>query len=152
MLPQVEAIEVEPFELSVSETTRITYGNSSWLGSTAKLEQLAAELADLAGTEHVALIDIALPGDRLVRHLEVCGRKMPFTASIKTAREVAARLVDEFGERARQAERSEGVDWKALSHAVRVGRQAIELLGTGRITFPLPDADRLRRIKDGGVP
>ena len=32
--PQVEAIEVEPLEVTHSLTRRITYGNSSWLGST----------------------------------------------------------------------------------------------------------------------
>jgi hypothetical protein len=122
------------------------------LGTTAKLGELAIELMDLAGTEHVALIDLPTPGGRLVRHLEVCGRKMPFTASVKTAREIADGLVNEFGQRARQAERNDGVDWKALSHAVRVGREAVELLATGRITFPLPDADRIRRIKGGEIP
>ena len=78
-----------------------------------------------------------MPGGRLVRHLEVCGRKMPFIGSIESAHKVAQRLVDEYGERALQAERNEGIDWKGLSHAVRVGREALELLETGRITFPL---------------
>ena len=32
--PQVEPIEVEPFELSTSETTRIVYGNDFSSGST----------------------------------------------------------------------------------------------------------------------
>jgi hypothetical protein len=90
-----------------------------------------------------------MPGGRLVRHLEVCGRKMPFTSAIKSAREVVQRLVDEYGERALQAERNEGVDWKALSHAVRVGREALELLETGRIIFPLSCAAEILAIKRG---
>ena len=93
-----------------------------------------------------------MPGGRLVRHLEVCGRKMPFTSSIKSAREVVQRLVDEYGERALQAERNEGVDWKALSHAVRVGQEALELLETGRITFPLPCAAEVLAVKHGERP
>ena len=32
--PQVEAIEVEPFDVTHSLTRRMTYGNSSWLGRT----------------------------------------------------------------------------------------------------------------------
>ena len=32
--PQVEAIDVEPFEVTHSLTRRMTYGNSSWLGRT----------------------------------------------------------------------------------------------------------------------
>jgi hypothetical protein len=121
------------------------------LGTTSKLEQIAAELADFAGTEHVALVDLPTPGGRSIRHLEVCGRKMSFTSSIKSAREIAERLVNEYGQRALQAERSEGIDWKSLSHAVRVGREAIELFRTGRITFPLACADRIRRIKAGEI-
>lgn len=121
------------------------------LGTTTKLGQMAAELEDFAGTEHVALVDLPAPGGQSIRHIEVCGRKMSFTASIKTARDIAERLVKEYGQRALQAERNEGIDWKALSHAVRVGREAIELLTTGRITFPLPYADRIRRIKEGEI-
>ena len=45
-----------------------------------------------------------------------------------------------------------GVDWKALSHAVRVGQEAIELLTTGRLVFPLADARHLLEIKLGQVP
>jgi len=122
------------------------------LGTTAKLEQIAPELIDFAGTEHVALTDLPTPGGRSIRHLEVCGRKMSFTASIKTARDIARRLVDEYGQRALQAEQNEGIDWKALSHAVRVGREAVELFRTGRITFPLSYADYIRQIKSGDLP
>ena len=32
--PQVEAIEVEPLDVTHSLTRRMTYGNSSWVGST----------------------------------------------------------------------------------------------------------------------
>jgi len=123
------------------------------LGNTAKLELIAAELTELdATTAHVKLIDLPSSGDRSVQHLEVCDRKISFSASLKTAREIAQRLVDEYGQRALQAERNEGVDWKALSHAVRIGREALELFQTGRITFPLPYADHILGIKRGMVP
>jgi predicted nucleotidyltransferase len=122
------------------------------LGTTTKLEQIATELADFAFGEHLALVDLPMPSGRLIRHLEVCGRRIAFTASIKTAREIAQRLVEEYGQRALQAERNEGIDWKALSHAVRVGHEAIELLQTGHITLPLPSAAHIRRIKSGDLP
>jgi hypothetical protein len=122
-------------------------------GATAKLAAVEDEVIAFAGTtEHASLLDMAMPGGRLVRHLEVCGRKMPFTSSIKSAREIAQRLVDDYGERALQAERNEGIDWKALSHAVRVGREALELLDTGRITFPLPYAAEILAIRRGERP
>jgi hypothetical protein len=57
--------------------------------------------------------------------------------------------VNDYGQRALQAERSEGIDWKALSHAVRVGREALELLHAGKITLPLPYAAEILAIKQG---
>lgn len=121
-------------------------------GTTAKLEVMAAEAEALAGqNEHMAIIDMDNHG-RVVRHLDVCNRKMPWPSSIKSAREIMQRLVDEYGHRARLAERNEGVDWKALSHAVRVGRQALELLETGNVTFPLPYAAHILKIKRGEAP
>lgn len=121
-------------------------------GSAAKLSAAESEVtAFAAASEHAALVDLPMPSGQLVRHLEVCGKKMPFTSSIKSAREIAQRLVDEYGQRALQAERNEGVDWKALSHAVRVGREALELFTTGRITLPLPYAEEILSIKRGEV-
>lgn len=61
-------------------------------------------------------------------------------------------MVAGYGRRAKQAERQDGVDWKALSHAVRVGQEAVELLSTGRLRFPLAAAQYLLAIKLGRVP
>jgi hypothetical protein len=121
-------------------------------GSAAKLELLAPEFEALvASSEHLAVITLPAPSGVAAPHFEVCDKKVPFTASIKTAREIVQRLVGEYGKRALEAERNQGVDWKALSHAVRVGREAIELFETGRIVFPLSSADHLRRIKRGDL-
>src|ERR1019366_365533 len=70
-------------------------------------------------------------------------------ATIKHGRDVLDKLVNEYGKRALQAGGQQGVDWKALSHAVRVGTQAIELLRTGNVTFPLANAGHLLDIKLG---
>jgi predicted nucleotidyltransferase len=122
-------------------------------GAAAKLDTAAAALERLAETTpHVALVDIEVQPGRTIRHLEVCERKASFQATLKNARELAERLVEGYGQRALDAEKQEGVDWKALSHAVRIGRQAIELYETGRIVFPLASAEHLRQIKLGKLP
>lgn len=124
-------------------------------GTTAKLSEIAADIEFIVPTnEHMAILDIEGATDvhgvrRTVRHWEVCNRKMPFTQTIKSAHEVMRRIVEQYGHRALQAENNRGVDWKALSHAVRVGTQAIELLRTGHITFPSPNRDHLIAIKTG---
>jgi hypothetical protein len=107
---------------------------------------------ELCGLEHIEFAERATPSDGTLNHVSVCNRLVPLTAGVKVAAETYARLFDQYGERARQAERNEGVDWKALSHAVRVGRQAIELLETGHVSFPRPEAAFLLSIKRGELP
>lgn len=122
-------------------------------GSGAKLGQFEDEIARcIASIEHMIIIDITLGNGTMVRHWDVCGRKLPFTSSVKNARDIVQKLVDEYGQRALQAESQQGVDWKALSHAVRVGTQALEFLATAHVTFPLPNAEHVIAIKTGRVP
>lgn len=121
-------------------------------GGTAKLRELVDPINLLLGvTEHMSWVDI--PGARGdERHWEVCGRKLPLSASIGSAHEIVDRLIKEYGHRALMAESQQGVDWKALCHAVRIANQAIELLSTGRISFPRPDAQHILSIKRGERP
>lgn len=121
-------------------------------GTTAKLEKLAPGIAYLIENyQHMGMLEDTTPHGQRVALWEVCDRKMPYTASIKSARDIMARVVDEYGRRALMAETQQGVDWKALSHAVRVGEQAIDLLSTGHITFPLPNAAHILAIKQGQI-
>jgi len=122
-------------------------------GTQAPLASVETELNALADTTpHIALVDVTVQENRTVRHLEVSGRKAPFSATIHAARTMLERLVASYGDRTAEAERHDGVDWKALSHAVRVGREAIELFTTGRLQFPLACASHLLAIKLGQVP
>ena len=123
------------------------------LGSGERLSGMEAGLAALiAATPHAALVDLPVGDGRMVRHLDLCGRRVPVHATIKAAREMAARLLAEYGARSLRAEQDDGVDRKALSHAVRVGREALELLATGRLRFPLAAAGHLLDIKLGRLP
>lgn len=122
-------------------------------GTVAKLGLVSDEICALVNdSDHMALPHIEQVSGQRITHWDVCGRKMSFTASIKMAQGVMQRLVDEYGHRALAAEKQQGVDWKALSHAVRVGHQAVELLDTGRVTFPLPNAAHILSIKKGELP
>ena len=57
----------------------------------------------------------------------------------------------EFGERARQAEQNDGIDWKALSHAYRGGVQLLEIYTTGDLKYPLREAGQILEIKKGNI-
>jgi hypothetical protein len=122
-------------------------------GTTAKVETIADDLIIFCATHEFSGIEIITSqAGTDIPHLEVVDRKVPYTATLKVAQEIYAKVYDNYGARARAAKLNEGIDWKAVSHAVRVARQAIELLTTGHITFPRPDAPQLLEIKQGLVP
>lgn len=97
--------------------------------------------------EHIAII--GLVANRMV---EVCNRRIQEGTSLKEALAIVGRIHEEYGHRARQAQLNEGVDWKAMMHAVRVCREAQELLTTGHVTYPRPEANLLLRIRKGELP
>ncbi len=78
--------------------------------------------------------------------------KIPMTAHAGLAFDIAKQQFEKYGERAKQAETNQGVDWKSLLHAVRVCSEAEELLLTGRITFPRPEAPLLLSIRREELP
>ncbi len=88
-----------------------------------------------------------LPGGKL-HHLMVCGKKAGFTSSVKTALNTFQKSLGQYGDRAKAAV-TDGVDWKAMLHAVRIAKQTKELLDTGHITFPRPEKDLLLKIRHG---
>jgi predicted nucleotidyltransferase len=123
------------------------------LGTTAKISEVAWRLAELKD-DHTDCVQLPMSSNKEVLgwYFECCNRKVCFTNTIKQAAEVYGKVFANYGSRAQLAEANEGVDWKALSHAVRVGEEALELLQTGKITLPLPNAPHILDIKLGYLP
>ena len=118
------------------------------LGPKAKVMKLEEQWeSELSDNEHCWIVE-----RKGHKHFECCNKLVPFTASIETAISIFDMLVKAYGERARKARDNEGVDWKAVSHAQRVLEQGIELLATGEITFPRPNAEELIQVKEGMLP
>ena len=88
----------------------------------------------------------------MVTYFEVVGRKFELGVTVKECLRRLNKIWNNYGERARQAMNNEGIDWKALMHAVRVQSEAAELLLTGHITFPRPEAPLLLKIRKGELP
>jgi len=80
---------------------------------------------------------------------QVCGKKMTLNATTTNYVDMVEHFVDMFGERARQAETNQGIDWKAISHAFRAGYQIKDILTDGDFTYPLKQVDFLKKIKAG---
>jgi len=96
--------------------------------------------------EHIHTEDIDLNGNRVY---EVCGKKVQETASLQYLYNVIEKFYKAYGARARQAEQNLGIDWKAVSHAIRAAYQLKQLYEEGTITFPLKQAVFIKKIKAG---
>jgi hypothetical protein len=81
-------------------------------------------------------------------YLVVCEKMLPAKASIKFAYGILDTIVSQYGQRALETEKN-NYDHKALYHAFRVAYEAHELLKTGKITFPRPEASFLLDIRRG---
>jgi hypothetical protein len=103
-------------------------------------------------SEHISINMIDEKSKGIKPYLQVCGRNAPFNGTVKHALDMYKKVYDQYGHRARQAASNEGVDFKALYHAVRVAAEAKELLLTGNITFPRPEASLLLQIRKGELP
>lgn len=122
----------------------------------SEILSLIASTSEYVSMEKTPLVEIVeLPVHKngpMTKYISCCGRKVQFTNKIMDAMKVYQRVFEEYGTRALQAETNQGVDFKALSHAVRVNCEAIELLNTGKITLPLPNSKEILAIKKGEVP
>lgn len=122
----------------------------------AYLANLVDECEQLVSLEKTPLVEIVMlkgpQGNFDAPHLRVNGRSIPFHATVKYAKEIVDRMLEGYGQRAHKAHLAGGVDWKALSHAVRVNSEALELMTTSFITFPRPDRELLLQIKRGSLP
>jgi hypothetical protein len=139
---------------AVKSTVELLEGLAEKSGWTSKLNEHMDVIEPFTkATEYAEIDNIEIRGqDKKIPHLSVCGRKAPLTLSLKETHKIFKHIYDEYGERAKQAEKNEGIDWKALSHALRVGRQSLEYLSTGNIVFPRPEAAYLLAVKLGKIP
>lgn len=116
------------------------------------LVESSKDLISLEKTPLVEIVYINAPNGKTEPHLHVAGRNIPFHATVKYAKSIFGKIYQGYGARAFKAQLAGGKDYKALSHAVRVNSEAKELLETGFITFPRPDADLLLKIKTIQLP
>ena len=83
--------------------------------------------------------------------LEIAGRKFDLNSPIKNMKTALQGLEIKYGESTRKAKESGLIDFKSLSHAIRLCEELIELLEDGHITLPRPNAEYLLDLKLGKV-
>lgn len=84
--------------------------------------------------------------------LQLCGKLHVGTMKLGAFVQRIEADMAHYGSRAIAAEQNQGVDFKALSHALRAFDQMEELYATGKIVFPLATRERLKSVKQGDIP
>jgi predicted nucleotidyltransferase len=84
-----------------------------------------------------------------LRFYEICGRKYQDTLTLDQLLGHAQSIYNEYGDRAKMAKMDLGVDWKAVSHALRASYQMLGILKDGDFEYPLPQTDFLLAVKKG---
>lgn len=97
--------------------------------------------------EHIKRVYPDLPLGK--QAFDVCGKQLQLTCKVGYLTDIVQKFYDNYGARAQQAARDEGIDWKAISHAFRAAYQMKELFSRGTITFPRVEAPFLIEIKTG---
>ena len=84
-----------------------------------------------------------------MRMYEVCGKRFQESVTVAYMLPVLEQFASQYGQRAKLAAQNQAIDWKAVSHALRVALQVKQILTEQTITFPLKDAAFLRQVKQG---
>lgn len=96
--------------------------------------------------EHAKFVEDSPNG---AKQYQLCDRILQSTATVMYSLDTLITFHNRYGERSKLAEKNEGIDWKAISHAMRAAYQLVELFEHKIITFPRPEAKLLKLIKDG---
>jgi hypothetical protein len=86
-----------------------------------------------------------------VEFYQVCGKYLTLAATAMHYMPMLKKYIAEYGGRAQLAEQNEGIDWKAVSHALRAGYQVRSILKHGDFTYPLPETEYLKSVKSGSL-
>lgn len=86
-----------------------------------------------------------------LRVWDVCGKKLLETSKVSHYIPTLEQFVDRYGNRAKLAANSKGIDWKAISHAMRAALQVRAILKDGGFEYPLPETKLLCAVKAGSM-
>jgi len=87
--------------------------------------------------------------DEMEDFYEINAKKYAPTNKVAYVLERVEKALDGYGARALLAEKNEGVDWKAVSHAFRAGYQMRAIYSKGDFEYPLGETDFILQVKKG---
>ena len=107
-------------------------------------------VVDLLPIDEFCKVNIvsALPNDQFY---EICGKKYPLTMKVYELKTRIEDTIKQYGDRAKLAQENQGVDWKALSHALRAAYQMKSIYEDYDFEYPLKQTYFIKQVKLGLV-
>ena len=94
---------------------------------------------------------VTLVQDHEQQYLEVCGKKYIFTWDMSQLSAAMHNEINRYGKRTNKGS-EKGMDGKSLSHAIRVLFELRQIALENDLTFPLEDAEYIKKVKLSEVP
>ena len=101
--------------------------------------------------KHIHFLDHHPFDTNKFRMYQVAGKKMQETVKVSYALGQFRNILTEYGNRAMLAKENQGIDWKAISHAIRSADQVYDILKFGDYDYPLRTGAFIRNVKLGRV-
>lgn len=111
--------------------------------------KVVGDISSLPCGEHSDWVEQEHPTNGTQKFYEICGRKFQTTLKLPMFISQLQLIYDNYGERAKQAKDNEGIDWKAISHALRAGYQLKYIYRDGGFSYPLPETQYILDVKQG---
>jgi predicted nucleotidyltransferase len=128
-------------------TKLINYINKNKIDKNLKLRDIVSILDTFIMQNNPSYIKFNYLLD--VEYLYVLGRNYVLTMTVKELIEHLIFTKSKYGKRAENA--ANGADLKALSHSFRILDESEELMTTGKITFPVKNANFIRELRKGNI-
>lgn len=106
---------------------------------------LSTIISKIEEDDYVSIID---------GNLMVIDKLHQSTTLIKEVKERVKKMLFKYGDRTKRSSECNDVDWKSVSHAVRISGMCVNFLKSGEIFFPLnkTEVNLLKTIKGGEMP
>lgn len=127
----------------------INFLNCSYTPLTRQELKIRDVIKKLPTSEFVKVITVLDTKQGDLTFYEVCGRKYQDTMTLQQLKTHCEEIYDEYGDRAKLAKIDQGIDWKAVSHALRASYQMLGILEDGDFEYPLPQTKFLLEVKTG---
>ena len=112
-------------------------------------ETLSSIVSILPENEFCKIVVKDIPNRGEVEYYEVCGSLHELSITLSEFWGRLNKMLEGYGARVKLAENNEGIDWKAVSHALRAGLQLRDIFVDGDFSYPLAETDFLLKVKKG---